>query len=196
MTEAHANEAGEHLGDEYFAELDYIEVVSNLKEGYESDIEESNNSSTDEDFDMEREKQHENDDSDDEEFMSRHYMADNSIKKRYRTRNSVDTRNKKQSATSTATNGKDKKKEPQNSSDSEGESRLQKNFMASDTMPDDPDEDHSRSIRALYGKDEAVYVMDAKKTGNMGRYFNVSYLNEIICSMFSNKILTKLIIFS
>lgn len=42
--------------------------MSHLKEGYESDIEESNHSSTDEDFDMEREEQHENDDSDDEEF--------------------------------------------------------------------------------------------------------------------------------
>lgn len=155
-----------------------------MKEGYESDVDESNNSSsTDEDFDMEREEQHENDDSDDEEFMSRHYMADNSIKKRYRTRNSVDTRSKKQGANSngTAPNVMNKKKESHSSSDSEGESRLQKNFMASDTMPDDPDDDHrSRSIRALYGKDEAVYVMDAKKTGNMGRYFNVSYLIEII----------------
>lgn len=107
-------------------------------------------------------------------------MADSSIKKRYRTRNSVDTR-KKQGASSTAANGTDNKKESHYSSDSEGESRLQKNFMASDTMPDDPDDDHNRSIRdhsmsirALYGKDEAVYVMDAKKTGNMGRYFNHS----------------------
>lgn len=134
-----------------------------MKDGYESDVEESGHStSTDEDFDMEREKQHENDDSDDEEFMSRHYTADNSIKKRYRLRNSVDTR-KKQGASSTPAYGTDKKKETHNSSDSEGESRLQKNFMASDTMPDDPDDDHSTSIRALYGKDEAVYVMDARK---------------------------------
>lgn len=178
LTEQNANEAGanEAGGDEYFAELDYIEVVSHLKEGYESDIEESGNSSTDEDFDLEREEQHENDDSDDEEFMSRHYIADNSIKKKYRTRNSVDTR-KNQGTNSTVANGTDKKKESHNSSDSEGESRLQKSFMASDTMPDDPDDDHSRSIRAFYGKDEAVYVMDAKKTGNMGRYFNVSFIS-------------------
>lgn len=41
-------------------------------------------------------------------------------------------------------------------------------------MPDEPDDEQNKSIRALYGKDEAVYVMDAKKTGNIGRYFNVS----------------------
>lgn len=31
------------------------------------------------------------------------------------------------------------------------------------------------SIRKLYGKDEACYVMDAKISGNLGRYFNVSF---------------------
>lgn len=29
-------------------------------------------------------------------------------------------------------------------------------------------------MRKLFGKDEACYVMDAKITGNVGRYFNVS----------------------
>ncbi|XP_072034491.1 histone-lysine N-methyltransferase SETDB1-B-like isoform X2 [Amphiura filiformis] len=33
-----ANERGRLYGDEYFAELDYIEVVENNKEGYESDV--------------------------------------------------------------------------------------------------------------------------------------------------------------
>lgn len=33
-----ANEGGKNYGDEYLAELDYVEVVEGIKEGYESDV--------------------------------------------------------------------------------------------------------------------------------------------------------------
>lgn len=33
-----ANEGGVNYGDEYLAELDYVEVVEGMKEGYESDV--------------------------------------------------------------------------------------------------------------------------------------------------------------
>lgn len=33
-----ANEGGKNYGDEYLAELDYVEVVEGMKEGYESDV--------------------------------------------------------------------------------------------------------------------------------------------------------------
>lgn len=36
-----ANEGGKNYGDEYLAELDYVEVVEGFKEGYESDVLES-----------------------------------------------------------------------------------------------------------------------------------------------------------
>lgn len=36
-----ANEGGKNYGDEYLAELDYVEVVEGIKEGYESDVLES-----------------------------------------------------------------------------------------------------------------------------------------------------------
>lgn len=38
LTETDANEGGVNYGDEYLAELDYIEVVEKIKEDYESDI--------------------------------------------------------------------------------------------------------------------------------------------------------------
>ena len=44
-TNAEANVQGENYGDEYFAELDMIEVVERGKEGYESDYDDE-----DEDF--------------------------------------------------------------------------------------------------------------------------------------------------
>jgi histone-lysine N-methyltransferase SETDB1 len=37
LTEQGANEGGKNYGDEYLAELDYVEVVEGIKEGYESD---------------------------------------------------------------------------------------------------------------------------------------------------------------
>ncbi|XP_054270353.1 histone-lysine N-methyltransferase eggless isoform X2 [Macrosteles quadrilineatus] len=40
LTEQEANEGGKTYGDEYLAELDYIESVENLKEGYESEAKE------------------------------------------------------------------------------------------------------------------------------------------------------------
>lgn len=44
LTEQGANEDGTQFGDEYLAELDYIEVVERMKEGYESDVVESDSS--------------------------------------------------------------------------------------------------------------------------------------------------------
>lgn len=38
LTEQGANEGGKNYGDEYLAELDYVEVVEGIKEGYESDV--------------------------------------------------------------------------------------------------------------------------------------------------------------
>ncbi|XP_044737579.1 histone-lysine N-methyltransferase eggless isoform X2 [Chrysoperla carnea] len=58
LTEQTANEGGINFGDEYLAELDYIEVVERLKEGYESDV-------VEDDIDMHDEDRK---DDDDEEY--------------------------------------------------------------------------------------------------------------------------------
>lgn len=165
-------------GDEYFAELDYIEVVENMKEGYEPNVtpEENDSSETDEDFDVEMESRRTRNDDSDDEFVARSYTAssEDSESRRYRTRNSVDKRKKQEPV---PTKEIEKRKERSSSSDEDNdEVRQVKNFMASNTMPlnDDPDEERCKSIRTFYGKDEAVYIMDAKKAGNIGRYFNVS----------------------
>lgn len=34
-----------------------------------------------------------------------------------------------------------------------------------------------KSVRDFFGEDEAVYIMDAKTTGNIGRYLNVIFFN-------------------
>lgn len=43
LTETDANEGGKNYGDEYLAELDYIEVVEKIKEDYETDVPLSDN---------------------------------------------------------------------------------------------------------------------------------------------------------
>lgn len=163
-------------GDEYFAELDYIEVVENMKEGYEPDVvnEENDSSSTDEEFDIEEERSR-NDDSDDEFVAARYMTSEDSESRRYRTRNSVDAQKKPEQLAKSKQ--PDRRKERNSSSDEDGDGvRQVKNFMVSSTMPltNDPDEGKRRSIRKMYGKNESVYIMDAKKAGNIGRYFNVS----------------------
>nr|CAD7591759.1 unnamed protein product [Timema genevievae] len=48
LTDQEANEGGKNYGDEYLAELNYIEAVERMKEGYESDILEDDEGDTEE----------------------------------------------------------------------------------------------------------------------------------------------------
>lgn len=163
------------MGDEYFAELDYIEVMENIKEGYEEEAEVSDENMDDEDFDYSKESNNRNDDSDDE-FVSRHYSPSDAIQKSYRTRNS-----KHKEAISDQKADKEKQSKPQNSSSDEEEGvRQVRNIMAN--FMNDEEEERSKSFRKLFGKTESVYIMDAMKAGNIGRYFNVSKCERFIHS--------------
>lgn len=51
--------------------------------------------------------------------------------------------------------------------------RRPQTFNANITESDDPEMKHP-SVREMYGRDENVYIMDAKTNGNIGRYLNVS----------------------
>lgn len=46
-------------------------------------------------------------------------------------------------------------------------------FNAKANVKLDESETDCNSIRLLFGKDENVYIMDAKSTGNIGRFLNV-----------------------
>lgn len=41
---------------------------------------------------------------------------------------------------------------------------------------DDSHERKYKSVRTMYGEDETVYIMDAKTSGNIGRFLNVRFL--------------------
>lgn len=184
LTEQHANEAGENLGDEYFAELDYIEVVENLKEGYEPDVV-NDDDLTDDDYDPRKEiRRGGGDDSDDEFISNVQIYNDTPIKTRYRTRNSLDVKQQKilppvpeNGSVDKAAKAVTKEKSEFNDSDEETERQLISFTPSTQSMmPVDRDMEQAKykSIRKFYGKNESVYIMDAKKSGNIGRYFNVS----------------------
>lgn len=159
MTEQHANEAGDNFGDEYFAELDYIEVVESLKEGYEPEAVK--------DDDYEDDDYHKDDDSPDEEFVGRS-STEHSKQTRYNTR----TRNTDVRKSTASSQSGSQRKDEEGSDDEE--ERQQISFVP-DANTEELATPKFKSIRKAFGKDENVYIMDAKKTGNIGRYFNVSF---------------------
>ncbi|XP_050406600.2 histone-lysine N-methyltransferase SETDB1 [Patella vulgata] len=66
LTDTGANEDGKQYGDEYLAELDFIEVVERQKEGYESDVDDLDDE-IEQDIDEEEEEEEE-----EEDFRERH----------------------------------------------------------------------------------------------------------------------------
>ncbi|XP_034652801.1 histone-lysine N-methyltransferase eggless [Drosophila subobscura] len=141
LTEAKANEGGQDAGDEYFADLDYIEVAEQLKEGYESDVERSDPDPEDDSYGPDAE--------DDDDFRPNNYY----IKKKDRLRSSRSN----------------------SSSTQNTELDSQERQVISFNPNTDLDETvRENSVRRFFGKDQTPFIMDAKTTGNLGRYFNHS----------------------
>ncbi|XP_069074628.1 histone-lysine N-methyltransferase SETDB1 isoform X1 [Pleurodeles waltl] len=74
LTDDFADKEGLEMGDEYFANLDYIESVENFKEGYESDAKASSDSSG---VDLKDEEEEENTGSDEQEESNEESSDDN-----------------------------------------------------------------------------------------------------------------------
>ncbi|XP_017010384.2 histone-lysine N-methyltransferase eggless [Drosophila takahashii] len=137
LTETMANEGGQDAGDEYFADLDYIEVAEQLKEGYESEVDHS---------EPDPEEDNGGPDAEDDDDFRPNYHYQRKIK---RTSRSNSTQ----------------------SSELDSQERAVINFNPNADLDETVREN---SVRRLFGKDEAPYIMDAKTTGNLGRYFNHS----------------------
>lgn len=150
LTDTDANISGRIFGDEYLAELDYIEVVESLKEDYEAEV-----LMDDDDVTSEAARQH-----------------------KYNTRLSVDDSIKKKVATSSNLSGC--------YSDEEDTQRQIIGFVpnANSDVFENSASRLSRSIHQFYGKNERAFTMDAKKLGNIGRYFNVSNIQTNSFTLF------------
>ncbi|CAH4032426.1 unnamed protein product [Pieris brassicae] len=188
LTDATANLDGLNEGDEYLAELDYIEVVEQTKEGYEEDIPESikaldkkEGNKTSEESESEEEEEEEEEtktQSEDEEFKPVGYSPIPEaiqFNKRLRKRK-MEEENKsvksevKQDETEKEGTGEDG---CITISDDE-EVREPSRFTAAAGMGEGDFVSRHRSVRKLFGEDEACYIMDAKVQGNIGRYLNHS----------------------
>ncbi|XP_059480204.1 histone-lysine N-methyltransferase SETDB1 isoform X2 [Neocloeon triangulifer] len=170
MTEHEGNEEGKQFGDEYLAELDYIEVLERCKEGYESDVTDIE----DADFDGSKCNEEESDDSndgdlpgqaaEDKDFLtsiSNIQVAEDSGEKR------MSLRKRKEGQTEEQTN---EEEHPGSPGMHKGEVKAPKGY--------NPEKEVTQlgkvSIRYLIDRSEDIYVMDAKSVGNLGRYFNHS----------------------
>lgn len=153
---------GLNHGDEYFAELDIIETATPLKNGYEtgvvyedSDTEEEKASDSDSDYD---ERKAEKEDAD---FASRPKTFGSREIVTRSTRGEI--RKNKEST----------EMERKASVDSDSDSEIVNVMPKAGGNPESEPKTH-RNLRKFYGKNERVYIMDAKECGNVGRYFNVS----------------------
>ncbi|XP_025834178.1 histone-lysine N-methyltransferase eggless isoform X2 [Agrilus planipennis] len=200
LTEQMANEGGKNYGDEYLAELDYIEVVEKMKEDYEEEA------VLDEE-DLKKPKSRENSDNEDDEkeqsttgrgrkknytedtdfVLNVNFNAnDSSIRSRLRRRHTEEepktevkeNDTKKKEATEKKEEKKDKA-EPEEDyvmiSDDEDCVHEPSSFNPKDESKlDETRPMKYMSVRELYAEDECVYVMDAKVSGNIGRFLNHS----------------------
>jgi len=131
------NTYGKNFGDEYFADLDLIEIVESKKEGYESDV-------SDEGF---------------TEEMSPSNQLDNSMLSQLDGATNVDNLTARKSISKKSSNGK-RKSGGMTSAEEHGPKKEKRaKFICT---------------RKLFGAEEMSYVMDAKTTGNIGRYLNHS----------------------
>uniref|UniRef100_A0A182JXT1 Histone-lysine N-methyltransferase eggless n=1 Tax=Anopheles christyi TaxID=43041 RepID=A0A182JXT1_9DIPT len=161
-------------GDEYFADLDYIETVEKHKADYESDAyqsekEESPPTENADDSDvsegtMEREIFTSAQDSD-EEYTSKSKPSGTVVKTRAQLRKASTTERPNTSIFS-------KKSDDGVNDEQECVSLIPNPEM--DLMDASGGPNDESLFRKLYGENEHIYVMDAKKSGNLGRYFNHS----------------------
>uniref|UniRef100_A0A182RJ96 Histone-lysine N-methyltransferase eggless n=1 Tax=Anopheles funestus TaxID=62324 RepID=A0A182RJ96_ANOFN len=147
-------------GDEYFADLDYIETAIKTKENYESEAYQSageeNPPSDESEIELEKEKFESAQDSD-EEYTSKTVPSAMAVKTR--------AQSKKASTTERSA------KAPIIGVNDEQECV---NLIPNPEMkPADKSGPNSESaFRKLYGDNQDIFIMDAKKQGNLGRYFN------------------------
>ncbi|KAK6643619.1 hypothetical protein RUM43_005129 [Polyplax serrata] len=186
-TEQSANDDGRMYGDEYLAELDYIEVVERFKEGYESEVvepegdKESWNNHNEEDSDDCQDEQDELDESqmsnDDTDYVPQ------GLTKLPKTSNVVNTRgrNKKIEEKSESEGEKDKDdevegdKETLNGDDDDEEMNKKPSKFTADVPVEQQKEPKYKSVREMFGDGaDDCYIMDAKSSGNIGRYLNHS----------------------
>lgn len=158
---------GQNHGDEYFAELDLIEVIESMKEGYETGVTYPDSDEANRDSDSDYDEQKDKNDDEDGDFVSRSKASGG---------REILTRSSKTNIHS----GKNSRK---NSSETSSLQRTNSSDSSDNEIPTVnmiPAANTRIPLRKLFGFKERPYILDAKARGNIGRYFNVSrfYFND------------------
>ncbi|PSN51326.1 hypothetical protein C0J52_15725 [Blattella germanica] len=182
---------GKNYGDEYLAELDYIEVVEKLKEGYESDVVEDSDSLGEEKSYASTRRSKEEEEAEtsqdardsDEEFQLSPWEKqrdpddpDEPPRGGYRTRlRNRSSRHGSDDSQADKDKNSGRSKDKDVERDSDKAVRQPSRFaVVSDPLEDKNKKPKHRSVREFFGSDEYCYIMDAKNNGNIGRYLNHS----------------------
>nr|XP_014273939.1 histone-lysine N-methyltransferase eggless isoform X2 [Halyomorpha halys] len=166
-TEAVANEDGKMYGDEYFAELDYIEVVEQSKEGYEDFVDPEEYLNNEKGSEVRNNSNNGNGRHSEDEFEPNVWISPSEYKK-----NSGMNLRKRSTRSINSDFSDSEEEDNYGLDDSDGEQQGPVNVDVSDN--DSVSSLVRPSVRNFYGKDESVYIMDAKAAGNIGRYLNHS----------------------
>lgn len=95
------------------------------------------------------------------------------LRKRKKAKKDAEKKDKNNSSEVSKTNG-NKSVELDSMVNDEDEPKRREPSRFDPTVEPEVDTRKFKSVRNFFGEDEAVYIMDAKTTGNIGRYMNVS----------------------
>ncbi|ODM97156.1 Histone-lysine N-methyltransferase eggless [Orchesella cincta] len=174
LTDHSANEGGKEYGDEYLAELDFIEINEKVKEDYESDVSdiEANDSMNDEER-AENRSQTNDENMESEPEMDSH-AGDSSFVA------NVKVPDQTRSVPIRRTNGQKRNLEVDLLDFHRDEDSITARTVNRFNPQISPRKKKKRpSARTFFGTDESVYIMDAKSTGNLGRYLNHSCMPNV-----------------
>lgn len=200
LTEHMANEDGMQYGDEYFAELDYIETVEKYKEDYEEDVvededfekEKASNAAEEKELKIQKANQarKRNTYMEDNDFtpsisVQKATGADDGIRSRLRRRKDDEEKKEDPVKVKQELHERDIKSvvdsvakdiDTVTISDEEDEDREVLSFNPKANTDIDDRTSGYGSVREIFGPDEKdnIYIMDAKNAGNIGRFLNHS----------------------
>ena len=172
LNEQVADEDGKKYGDEYFADLDLIEVVENFKLDYESNVE-------------------------DIEQIIDVPSSSNSGKMSGNTRHPefiiIDFCSTDDEASGTLNAFRQLKSRPASLRQKDKSHSAEISALSLNRVKNSEKKSSvSESTRALFGPDETCYTIDAKVADNAGRYFKVRIVLSVeLCLLFYNSCVDK-----
>lgn len=169
-TNDEANRQGQKFGDEYFADLDMIEVIEKRKDGFESE-------DSDEGIEEDNDESHGNQESSDPtlRFTDEEYSTSEEDEDFHPIKHQKKSRAGNHFSQLDGADETDELEEEDGTKNSRRGGFSAPVGIAGPRAVKPPSQTQKFvSSRKLFGKEEDVFIMDAKSIGNIGRYLNHS----------------------